>query len=141
MTHNKINYIERLHKNGYRLTTQRQLILDAICEASGHATVGEIYYQAKKLDEGIDRSTVYRSLDLFVKLKLVILGESIDGERVYELVKEDQHHHLVCSNCERDIDIDSWIVEDFYENLRNEYDFQISMDHLMVFGICGNCSD
>jgi len=139
MTHNKLNYLEKLHENGSRITRQRQVILDAICQADGHTTVGEIYYRSRKLDVSIDRSTVYRSLDLFVKLGIVIVAENINGERTYELVKECPHHHLICTICGNDVEIENKAVDDFYMQLSSEYKYEITMDHLIVFGVCSNC--
>lgn len=140
MSHNKINYLEMFHEKGYRLTRQRQAILDAVCQGGGHSTAGEIYHRATILDAGIDRSTIYRALDVFVRLGLVICGENVKGERVYELVKEEHHHHLICQECGDNIEVDNQIVEDFYLQLRNEYQYEVKMDHLIVFGICSGCS-
>ena len=139
MTHNKIDYLEIFHKNGYRVTNQRQVILDAICDADGHATVAEIYYLAKKLDSGIDRSTIYRVLDVLVELGIVNCAEGMNGERVYEMVKEQPHHHLICKNCGHDIEIENQIIEEFYLNLQTAYNYEVEMDHLIVFGICSIC--
>jgi Fur family ferric uptake transcriptional regulator len=141
MTHNKINYLETLHQNGHRLTRQREVILDAICQSDGHATIGEVYYRSKKLDDSLDRSTVYRSLDLFVKLGIVISGETIDGVRTYELAKESRHHHLICTQCGNAVEIEDTVVDDFYQFLRTEYKYEVDMDHLIVFGICFDCSN
>ncbi|MGD2159029.1 MAG: Fur family transcriptional regulator [Anaerolineales bacterium] len=135
MTHNKINYLETLHQNGHRLTRQKEVILDAICQADGHATIREFHYRSKKLNDSLDRSTVYRPLDLFVKLGIVISGETIDGERTYELAKENCHHHLICIKCGKAVEIEDTVVDDFYHFLRPEYKYEVDMDHLIVFGI------
>jgi Fur family ferric uptake transcriptional regulator len=140
MTHNKINYLEIFHENGYRFTKQRQAILEAICQADGHETVAEIYYRAKELDEGIDRSTIYRAFEVFEKLGLVIRADDVNGERVYEMVKEQPHHHLICKQCGHDIEIKNRAVDEFYQYLQNEYDYEVVMDHLIVFGVCSRCS-
>lgn len=140
MTHNKINYLELFHEKGFRITRQRQVILDAICQADGHITIREIYYRAKKLDKNIDRSTVYRSLDLFVQLGLVIPGEKNDGEQTYEMVKESHHHHLICTICGKDVEIEHEVVDDFYIQLSSIYDYEVVMDHLIVLGVCSKCS-
>jgi Fur family ferric uptake transcriptional regulator len=141
MTHTNLDYIDTLHKNGYRITKQRQNILDAICLAEGHATIGEIYYRARKFDENIDRSTIYRSLELFVKLGLVIIANNFNGSRTYELVQDHNHHHLICTLCRNEIEIDNKIVDNFYQQMGNNYNFNISMDHLIVYGICAACAD
>lgn len=139
MTHDKMNYLEIFHEKGYRLTRQRQAVLDALCQSDGHATVGEIYYRAKMLDERIDRSTVYRSLDAFIQLGLAIIGEDVKGDRVFELIKERHHHHLICSECGNDIEVENQVVDNFYQQLQDLYKFEIKMDHLIVFGICPEC--
>ena len=139
MTHNKINYLEMFREKGYRLTRQRQAILDALCQSDGHATVAEIYYRAKKLDGRIDRSTIYRALDVFIQLGLVIRGDDINGERGYELIKEHHHHHLICKECGQDIEVENQVVEEFYRQLRDLYHYDIKMDHLIVFGSCSDC--
>ncbi|MBL6983789.1 MAG: transcriptional repressor [Anaerolineales bacterium] len=134
-----MNYLEIFHKNGYRITNQRQVILDAICEADGHATLAEIYYRAKKLDGKIDRSTIYRVLDVLVELGIVNCSEDLNGNRVYELVKEQPHHHLVCKLCGEDTEIDNQVIEEFYQNLQTTYYYEVEMDHLIVFGVCPEC--
>lgn len=141
MAHNRINYLDKFHKNGYRITRQRQAILDALCQAGGHATVAEVFQRAKELDPNLDKSTVYRALELFVELDLVIIGGNLNGERVYELIKEDPHHHLICKSCGTDIEIENQMVDDFYLQLQNTYGYQINMDHLIIYGHCAQCAD
>ena len=140
MTHNTINYLEKFRQHGFRITRQRLTILDALCMADGHATNAEIYQRAKEIDELIDRSTIYRTLDVLFGLGLVICGEDINGERVYELVREQNHHHLICRRCGEELEIDTQAVDDFYQYLENEHNYFVQMDHLMVFGICSGCS-
>ena len=43
MSHQKIDLADLLHQKGYRMTAQRQMVLDAVCEADGHATPEEIW--------------------------------------------------------------------------------------------------
>ena len=141
MSHNKLDYLDKLREQGFRLTKQRQAILDAVCQADGHATIGEVLYQAKVIEPGIDRSTVYRTVNLFVKLGLVIVAETESRERTYEIVKEEHHHHLICKKCGVDIEIESRLVEEFYQGLNTEYGYQVEMDHLIVFGVCAQFAD
>ncbi len=140
MTHNQLNYLEILHQNGCRLTTQRQAILDAVCMAGGRSTVGQVYRSAKALDASINRSTIYRTLNLFARLGLVFVTKYENGERGYEMAQPEQHHHLVCKVCHADIEIDNKIVDDFYQQLSALYDYDVSMDHLIVAGLCAECA-
>lgn len=101
--------------------------------------MAEIYYRAKKLDGKIDRSTIYRVLDVLVELGIVNCSEDLNGNRVYELVKEQPHHHLVCKLCGEDTEIDNQVIEEFYQNLQTTYYYEVEMDHLIVFGVCPEC--
>jgi Fe2+ or Zn2+ uptake regulation protein len=55
---------------GRRLTTQRILLLNLLSEGE-HLSAGELFQRVKKKDSHFSISSVYRSLQLFVKLKLV----------------------------------------------------------------------
>lgn len=107
MSHHKIDYVELMRSNGLRVTSQRLLILDAICEGHGHTTLGQIYARVRKKDASIDRSTVYRTLDIFVELGLVVSADTGIGEKVYEIAKLNPHHHLVCKKCGQEREIDN----------------------------------
>ena len=139
MGHYELNYLEIFHQNGYRLTRQREIILDAVCKAEGHASLAEIYLITQTMDKKIDRSTLYRALDAFVKMGIVNCAEDRHGQKVFEMVSLEPHHHLVCKNCGKQIEIENEIVNDFYKYLQMEYQYQIEMDHLCLFGTCSNC--
>ena len=51
--------IEELRKNGCRITSQRQLLIDIILQDEC-SSCKEIYYQANKVDSSIGMATVYR---------------------------------------------------------------------------------
>jgi Fur family ferric uptake transcriptional regulator len=139
MSHDKLNYLDVLREQGYRLTRQRQVILDAICQAGGHATMGELVHRTRLVEQGIDRSTVYRTINLFVKLGLVNAADDENGERTYEIVQEEHHHHLICKRCGAEIKIENQLVDEFYRDLKAAYEYQVQMDHLIVFGVCAHC--
>ncbi len=141
MSHDRINYLEILHDHGLRMTPQRQVVLEAICTANGHATIQEIYYQSKQIDQSIDRSTVYRSLDLFVNLGITVTAESLAGEKTYELVQENRHHHLICAICGQELEIDPSLVSSFYQQINNFYGYLVEMDHLILHGTCPGCRE
>src|SRR5215212_2348005 len=96
MSHNTKDYERIIHAAGHRVTPQRMVILDTVCDLSGHTTLGEIYVHVHKVDPTIDRSTLYRTLKLFVDLALVLSADTGTGETTYEIVKPHPHHHLVC---------------------------------------------
>ena len=61
---------DRLRAGGYRVTPQRQLVLEAVARLE-HATPEEIYGEVRQTARGINVSTVYRTLELLEQLGLV----------------------------------------------------------------------
>ncbi|MEX1248518.1 MAG: Fur family transcriptional regulator [Anaerolineales bacterium] len=139
MTHQNIDYFQVLRSHGYRVTPQRITILDAICEGKGHSTLGAIYARARKQDIQIDMSTVYRAVEVFQALGLVVSVDFDGHEKGYEIAKPEPHHHLICKKCRREFDIEGRIVNDFYELLRKNYGYDVTMDHLVLTGLCPEC--
>ena len=139
MSHDELNYDEILRSRGFRVTMQRLMILDAICEGGDHSTIGQIVARLKRMDSSIDRSTVYRALDLFVQLGLVVSGDVGLGEPVYEIAREKAHHHLVCERCGRTVTLTQQDLQPVFAELGQKYDFSITMDHLIITGLCAAC--
>jgi Fur family ferric uptake transcriptional regulator len=139
MSHQKIDYVDIMRSNGLRVTSQRLLILDAICEGHGHTTVGQIFARVRQKDRSIDRSTVYRTLDVFVELGLIVSADTGIGEKVYEIAKPEPHHHLVCKNCGKEREIDNTVMQRLFGVIEEEYRFAINMDHVVLFGLCQAC--
>ena len=53
--------IKELRERGYRITRQRQVLIDIILE-NEYSCCKEIYYKAVQKDENIGSATVYRML-------------------------------------------------------------------------------
>jgi hypothetical protein len=67
MTHYNIDYVQKIREQGYRMTPQRQIVLDTVCEQGGHATASEIYDSVNAQQPVINRATVYRISGLFLR--------------------------------------------------------------------------
>ncbi len=139
MTHQRIDYVEIMRAHGLRVTPQRLTILDAVCEGGGHTTLGEVYARVRARDRSIDRSTVYRALDVFVALGLVVSAELASGETVYEIAHAAPHHHLVCQACGREMEVEDTILRGAFRAIAREYGFAVRMDHLVLYGLCAAC--
>lgn len=139
MSHHKLDYVDIMRSNGLRVTSQRLHILDAICEGYGHTTLGQIYARVRRKDASIDRSTVYRTLDVFVELGLVVSADTGIGEKVYEIAKPSPHHHLVCKKCGQERELDNVVMQRLFHVVEEEYGFAINMDHVVLFGLCQAC--
>lgn len=117
MSHQQLDYEERLRAAGCRVTTQRLLILDAVCAGKGHTTLGEIYARVHRVDATIDRSTLYRTLKLLTRVGQVGGDDQHDGDTYYEIAKAQHHHHLVCRQCGNEQEIDDATLVAVFDQL------------------------
>ncbi len=142
MAHHRLDWERMLSSRGHRVTPQRQLVLDAICDAEGHSTtLGEIHARTRRRDASVDRSTVYRALHLFVQLGIVAQTASVDGEMRFEIVTADPHHHLVCQVCGREELIESPEIAHTFRTISDRFGFHVTTEHLTLSGICARCQE
>ncbi|MBC3843556.1 transcriptional repressor [Streptacidiphilus sp. 4-A2] len=128
-----------LRAKGYRLTPQRQLVLQAV-GALEHATPDDILTEVRRTANGVNISTVYRTLDLLEELDLVSHAHLGHGAPTYHLADHDQHLHLVCRDCERVTETDVALAAPFVESLRSVHGFETDMKHFAIFGRCADCT-
>ena len=131
--------MSRLSELGYRLTPQRMMALSAIENSDNHISAEEIYAKVRAKYPHVNISTVYRTLELLKNLGLVT-ETNLGGGRVrYHPMDKGRHHHLVCQNCNRIIDLDESALTSLKSRLLREYDFDADLKHLAIFGRCGDC--
>ncbi len=128
-----------LRAKGYRLTPQRQLVLEAVAEL-GHATPEEIATAVRRTASGVNISTVYRTLELLEKLGLVTHTHLGHGAPTYHAASDDDHVHLVCRTCGSIGESPPDLVAGVVEELARSQGFQADVGHLAIFGQCRDCA-
>lgn len=129
---------QQLRAQGYRLTPQRQIILETLHELGGHLTANQIYDQVQKRSPAIDRATVYRTLNLLQEIEIVH-SSRIAGQLIYEIIGEEPHHHLICDNCGDVQRLADHHFESLADHLLEEHHFHAHMHHLTIAGLCHYC--
>ena len=122
-----------------RKSTVDEIILKILSKEDMHLTPQQIYSESKLLLPAINQSTVYRSLDRLVKNNLVSVSDMGTGSAVYELISTHPHHHLVCQNCKKIYTVTTDEVQNFFDKIEDQFNFQIVTNHLILFGICKDC--
>ena len=128
-----------LRSRGYRLTPQRQLVLEAV-DRLGHATPEELVAEVRKTASGINISTVYRTLELLEGLGLVTHAHLGHGAPTYHAVTAEEHVHLVCRSCEHVDEVPPETVSSLVEQLESERGFIVDVGHVAIFGLCRDCA-
>ena len=89
--------VEILRSEGLRYTSQRQAIWDEIRNSDMHRDAEQIYIQLITNGIKVSRATVYRTIDVLVKNKLVRKMDVGDGKSLFEPRLDDTHHdHMIC---------------------------------------------
>jgi Fur family transcriptional regulator, ferric uptake regulator len=129
---------DMLRASGYRVTPQRQLVLEAVARVQ-HGTPEEIFAQVRQTARGVNVSTVYRTLELLEQLGLVTHTYLGHGAPRYHLAAEAEHVHLVCGQCKQVTEVDKATVKPLVEALEEAEGFQTDVGHLTIFGLCAAC--
>ncbi len=112
-------------------------------QSSNPQSVADIVSQLKKKHINYHRSTLFRAINR-LKEKGLIKELIINNEKkFYESATIPHHHHLICYQCKKIVDVDLDQKEKFIFNLskliQEKYCFRIK-DHLLEFyGLCKNC--
>lgn len=130
-----------LVNNNHRFTNQREKILKVFLKYKDkHFNAEQLLDILKKEEKNIGLATVYRNLELFNRLGILKQIDFNDAFRYYELnLLDTHHHHLICVNCDKIIEFNDQVLEDFEKKLESEYSFKIK-DHIIKFyGVCKDC--
>jgi Fur family ferric uptake transcriptional regulator len=128
-----------IRQRGYRVTPQRQLILDAVRAGKGHSTPDEVYRRVIRKAPALNRATVYRTLDFLAEQHLITCADLGTGSKVYEAVSEAQHQHLVCERCGKVEQISHRAIQRAFRQIERDQSFVVTTDHLALFGLCQEC--
>jgi Fur family ferric uptake transcriptional regulator len=130
----------RLREHGFRITPQRQLVLEAV-ETLRHGTPEEILVEVQRTASGVNLSTIYRTLEVLEDVGLVTHAHIGHGPPTYHAVDEHVHIHLVCDRCKSVQSVPATAASSFVDALEAEYGFRTDISHVSVHGLCASCKD
>jgi Fur family ferric uptake transcriptional regulator len=129
-----------LHERGFRLTPQRELILEALHDVQGCITAEALYERVHGIDPGIDLATIYRTLELLANIDFVKCIDTGHKEKLWQFLGTTQPQpHLRCEACGQLIDCRQEELAPLREALRRRYGFEPNLGHLTIPGICFQC--
>jgi len=133
--------LNHLRKRGYRITPQREMIIEAIAHSEQHMSAEEIFAEMLKRTQATNIATVYRTLDMLWEEGLACRNDLGEGRIVYATLKHGPHIHLVCRLCGHVIDADPEALEPLSELFQSQYNFDADLRHLSIFGLCQECTN
>lgn len=131
--------LERLLVSSHlRVTAARRAVFRALKTASAPLSHVEI----TKLCSEIDKTSVYRTIELFIRLGVVV-GVSHGWKQRYELAApyRPHHHHLYCINCGETEELRSEKLEQAVREVASASDFIVQEHTFEMTGLCGTCQN
>ena len=124
--------------NLFRMTNQREVILEEIAKYKGHPTADLLYERIRKRLPRISLATVYRNLEILSKAgkirKLEISGRQKRFDRELE-----EHNHICCVQCHRIDNIHIAPEQMLASGSEQETGYKISGWRVEFLGICPEC--
>jgi Fur family ferric uptake transcriptional regulator len=130
-----------LKDQGLPVTHQREAVAAVVFSTPGHLSVEEIENQLRERGERMGKATIYRTMDLLVRSRLVTEHDFGEGFKRYEhrLTMEPVHEHLICLGCGEVIEFQSWEVQEVKAKVTAEHGFRPTRHKLEIYGLCREC--
>jgi Fur family ferric uptake transcriptional regulator len=130
-----------LRQRGFRITPQREMIVEIIAHSDTHLTAEQIYAQVSQRTQAINLATVYRTLELLVETGAISHVDLGQGQVSYAARHHGPHIHLVCRCCGAVIDASQDLLELLHAQLQSQYNFAADLQHISIPGVCAACQD
>ena len=118
--------VDILHSEGLRYTKQRQAVWDEIRKSNEHRDAEEIYIKLKSNGVRVSRATVYRTIDVLVKNKLVRKMDVGEGRSLFEPRLDNRHHdHMICMDTGNIIEFFDEELENLQEKIAEKYGYKV----------------
>ncbi len=138
MSHRKHqDYTASLKASGLQVTAQRLAVLRSV-QTQHHATADEICEQVRSELGTVSRQAVYDALNTLSENGLIRRIEPAGSPSRYES-RTDNHHHLICRQCGKVLDVDCAHGEAPCMDPPDTHGFQIQEAEVIYWGICPDC--
>src|SRR5829696_2066113 len=124
-----------------RATRQAGAVKGALAARDGFTSAQDLQAELRRRGDGVGLTTVYRHLQSLADAGAVDVLRSPEGESVYRICGSgEHHHHLVCRECGRTVEIEGREVERWTRRVAEAEGF-VDVDHTIeVFGTCAACA-
>ena len=131
---------QELRRAGLKVTLPRVKIYE-ILEGGGegdHFSAEDIYKILLEQGEDVGLATVYRVLTQFETAGLVSRHHFEGGHSVFELLRDEQHDHVVCVKCGRVREFTDPVLIERLVEIGKELGFDVNDRTLYQYGTCSN---
>jgi len=129
---------ELLRKHGIPVTAQRLAVIKAV-SGRPHATADAITKDVRSKIGAISRQAVYDALGLLSEKGLIRRIQPAGSSALYEDRVADNHHHLICRDCGKTVDVDCAVGETPCLTAADDLGFRMDEAEVVYWGACPEC--
>lgn len=130
---------EAIRAAGLRVTDSRRAVFLAL-QAHPHASADDVYENVRNVLESSSLQSVYNALGDFTTAGLVRRIEPAGRSMLFELRVDDNHHHLVCTNCGAVVDVDCSVGHAPCLTPSDTLGYRITSAEVTYWGLCASCA-
>lgn len=126
-----------LSKKKLKRSEARDKILNLIIENTEHFRIHDLLMRVQKAYPEIGAATVYRSMTLFLKAEIIRETLTLEsGEKLFELVVDRHHDHIVCTQCNHVFEFHEKIIETAQDRLGKKLNFKPVNHKHIIYADC-----
>ena len=123
-----------------RPTRQRAAVEAVLADFDDFTSAQTLHARLRAQGHAVGLATVYRTLQAMAADGGVDMMRTSDGEAIYRRCSNGHHHHLVCRNCGRTVEVEGPAVESWTDKISAENGFSDVHHTLEIFGLCATCT-
>ena len=127
-----------LRQHGLNVTAQRLAVLRAV-SGQPHVTADRVAEIANAEIGAISRQAVYDALGVLAAKGVVRRIQPAGSPALYETRVGDNHHHLICRDCGRVVDVDCAAGAAPCLTPHEDMDYEIDEAEVVYWGRCAEC--
>lgn len=131
-----------LRQTGHRSAAAREQVLDALARRDCCASAQELADDVHRAGSRVGTASIYRALELLVRLGLVRRLDMGQGTARYEAAHPggEHHHHLVCDRCGKVTQFEDPELEDAIDRAAARLDYAVGTHDVVLRGACPDCA-
>ena len=129
---------QSLRDHGLQVTAQRLAVLTAV-SARPHATADDLVGDVRASIGTVSRQAVFDALGVLSDKGLIRRIQPARSPARYEDRVDDNHHHLVCRDCGRMVDVDCAAGYRPCLDVVDDFGFTIDEAEVIYWGYCPTC--
>lgn len=130
---------ENTATTGRRSTRQQRAVAEVLAQSDGFLSAQDIHATLRQQGDSVGLATVYRALQGLVDAGEADVLRTAAGEASYRGCSTGHHHHLVCRQCGRTVEVSGPAVERWAGKVAEEHGYSDVSHVLELFGTCADC--